>query len=58
MESAATRKRPIGVWIITVYFAITIPFVMFGIYAVLSNSVPIDPAQAAYFASLPPSITS
>lgn len=54
MEKLQTRKRPIGVWIITVYFAISIPFVMFGLYSVLSNQIPLDAAQAGYVGSMAP----
>ena len=54
MEKLQPRKRPVGVWIITVYFAISIPFVIFSLYAVLSNQIPLDAAQAGYIASMAP----
>ena len=54
MDSTQPRKRPIGVWIITVYFAVTIPFVLYGLYLMLSDQVPMNDAQAVYVFNIDP----
>jgi hypothetical protein len=54
MNSTQPRKRPIGVWIITLYFAVTIPFVLYGLYLMLSDQVPMNDAQAVYVSNIDP----
>lgn len=54
MEAAQARKRPIGVWVIAVYFAITVPFLIFSIYLALADKVPLSPEEAAYVAAQTP----
>ena len=54
MYSTRPRKRPIGVWIVTVYFAVTIPFVLYGLYLMLSDQAPLNDAQAVYVSNIDP----
>jgi len=54
MDSTQPRKRPIGVWIITVYFAVTVPFILYGLYLMVSNQVPMNDAQAVYVSNINP----
>lgn len=54
MTDTQARKRPIGVWIITVYFAITVPFILYSLYLVLSGRAPMNDAQAVYVSNIDP----
>jgi hypothetical protein len=48
------RKRPVWVWVIAVYLALSASFTAFSYYAVFSGKIPVAPAQQAYFAALTP----
>lgn len=54
MDSTQPRKRPIGVWIIKVYFAISIPLVLYGLYLMLSDQAPMSDGQAVYVSNIDP----
>ena len=47
-------KRPIGVWIVCVYFAISIAATVISLIQLLEGEMPITPAQQAYFDKLGP----
>jgi magnesium-transporting ATPase (P-type) len=47
-------ERPLWVWIITIFYAISILFAAFSLYLVLSGKMPGSPIQHAYFAGLTP----
>jgi len=48
------RKRPIWIWVITVYLALSSAFTAFSFFAVFSGKVPVAPARQAYFTALTP----
>jgi hypothetical protein len=47
-------RRPIGVWIVCVYFAISIAATVISLIQLLEGEMPITPAQQAYFDKLGP----
>lgn len=46
------HKRPIWIWVITLYFAISIPLTLYSFYSALTGAVALAPAQAAYFSAM------
>jgi hypothetical protein len=53
-RQAPGRKRPIGVWIICIYFTISLIFTIYSFWAVLSGAIELDAEMEAYFQSLRP----
>jgi hypothetical protein len=48
------RKRPVGVWVVTIFVVLSTLFTAFSFYAVFSGKISIPPAQQAYLATLTP----
>jgi len=55
-EAAApvSRRRPAGVWVISLFYWISAVWTVVGLVLVLSGRVPLPEAQKAYYASLSP----
>ena len=53
-NTAGTRKRPILVWVIFLYYVLSGPFVALSFYLVFSGAVPLTPSQQSYFGNLTP----
>jgi hypothetical protein len=47
-------KRPVGVWIVSVYFALSIAGTVISLIDLLAGDMSLTPAQQAYFDSLGP----
>ncbi len=45
-------KRPKLVWAITIFFAISVPFMLLSVFLALTGRVPLGPAMQAYYESL------
>jgi hypothetical protein len=52
MMTAINRKRPTGVWVISIFYLVSAAFSAFSYYIVYSGKVVVSDAQAAYFAGL------
>ena len=52
MVTASNRKRPIGVWVIFIFYTVATAFTAFSYYLVYGGKVALSDAQAAYFAGL------
>lgn len=52
--AAVHPKRPVWVWVITIFFLLSAVWTLLSFYLILSGSIPIDPAQKAYFDQLTP----
>lgn len=51
-KESHSRKRPILVWIISIFYFISAVWTLFSFYLVYSGSVPLDETQKVYFESL------
>ncbi len=47
-------RRPGWVWAISLFYLFSALFTGFGLYAILTHMIPLQPAQQAYFAALTP----
>jgi len=52
--SAATPKRPVWVWVITILYTFSFGFTLLSLWIVLSGALPMTPANEEYFAGLGP----
>ena len=53
MESTQdAKKRPVWVWIISIFFFLSSVWTLFAFYLVYSGTIPLQPAQLTYFKSL------
>ena len=50
-EVTGTRRRPIGVWVICLFYALSAVWSLFSFTVVLSGAIPLNPAQHEYLAS-------
>lgn len=48
------RKRPVWVWIISIFFFLSAGWTLLSFYLVYSGAIPLQPEQTAYFESLTP----
>lgn len=46
------KKRPIGVWTISLFVLLSAIYTLFSLFLVFSGAVPLSPAEQSYFASL------
>lgn len=46
------RKRPIWVWVISIFYFVSALWTLFSFYMIYSGALPLPPEQARYFASL------
>ncbi|MCB9768401.1 MAG: hypothetical protein H6752_09415 [Candidatus Omnitrophica bacterium] len=46
------RKRPFWVWVISIFFLISVGWTFSSFYLVLSGAVPLNPEQEEYFTNL------
>ena len=51
-ENESRRKRPIWVWIISIFYLISAGWTLFSFFLIFSGAIVISPAQEAYFNSL------
>ena len=51
-EEGSSRRRPIGVWVISVYYVLSAGFTLLSLALVLSGAIKLPAAQEAYWASL------
>ena len=51
---STTTKRPAWVWVITIFYVLSVGFTLVSFLLVLSGALPMTPAQRAYFAGLGP----
>lgn len=50
----SSKKRPVGVWIVCLYFAVSIAVTVISLAQLLEGEMSITPAQQAYFENLGP----
>lgn len=48
-EFKAQRERPVWVWLISIYFFLSAIWSLLSLYLILSGTIPLEPAQKAYF---------
>ena len=53
-NTAGTRKRPILVWVIFLYYVLSFPFIALSFYLVFSGAVPLTPGEQSYLGNLTP----
>ena len=46
------RKRPVLVWVISIFYVVSAAFTALSFYLVYSGSIPLQPQQAQYFDAL------
>ncbi len=52
VESTATRKRPVWVWVISIFYFVSFVYTLLSFYLVFSRLIPVTPEVKAYFESL------
>jgi hypothetical protein len=48
-EQIVRRKRPILVWLISLFILLSAIWTLLSFYLILTGAIPLDPAQKAYF---------
>lgn len=51
-ENESRRKRPIWVWIVSIFFFLSAGWTLWSFYLINTGTIPLGPAQEAYFDSL------
>jgi hypothetical protein len=51
-EQKTSRKRPVWVWVISIFFFISAGWTLLSFYLIWSGVIPLAPAQKAYFDQL------
>jgi hypothetical protein len=51
---ASTSKRPVWVWVISIFYAASLGFTLLSFVLLVSGVIPLTPPQRAYFAALGP----
>lgn len=51
-DSSQARKRPGWVWAISIFYFLSAAYTLLAFYLIYSGSIPLQPAQRAYFSQL------